>query len=338
MLNQDSWQSDIVVRRWQKDESKTKKLLSDDTEWMKEMLSDLDTVLCYDTARVHTTGLGTGGGMVHLIACDPVLSAQFASYAIVAGGFGTRKTSPKWANCQPGYLPLPIMEIHGDDDKILPYLLNEWESARSRMSVPVWLEEWSERNMCGEADGEPMQGVDGTGTSVTVTKLENGGWMSEAEAYDGAAWRLAKSCPAKDDAPQKTPVEVLLDTKKAEDGTQSGAANDENIEEMLVSSPESFTLLHYRIKDYGHGWPTLQLKAKDGKKTARFFDATALVLDWFKIHRLPEPEGEIVESTDPNIEIESPSAAPKEDEKAETEEQLEKPETKVAEDDGHGEL
>lgn len=248
--------------------------------------------------------------MVHLLACDPELSTKFAAYAIVAGGFGTKAVSPIWAECKPARLPAPILEIHGEDDKILPYLLNDWEPAKSRRAVPHWLDDWSERNGCGEAISDPIEGMDGTGTPVIVTKLEGGGWVSEAEAFGGGILRTAKSCPIlgeataaeeeKDgkngtEASKEESIKKLKEAANEEPAEGSSEAKDKKDEEaieeeLLKTDPSHFTLLHYRIRDFGHGWPLQQIKGSKGSKEERMFDTTDLVVDWFNIHKLPEPE------------------------------------------------
>ncbi|KAE9993826.1 hypothetical protein EG327_003076 [Venturia inaequalis] len=305
----DTWQSDITVSRFQK--SKKSVPSTDDVTFTRTLIKDLDTVICFDTTRVYATGLGTGGGLVHLLACDPVISTQLAAYAIVAGGFGTKSISPIWAECNPARLPAPILEIHGEEDKILPYMLNDWEPAKSRRAVPHWLDDWSERNGCGEAISEPIEGMDGTGTPVSVTKLEKGGWISEAEAWGGGILRTAKSCPILDEAKateakegkaiksekdasedaDKEAIEKLREAANEESGEDSADEKDQSKEEeMLKTDPAHFTLLHYRIRDFGHGWPLQQIKGMKGSKEDRLFDATKIVTEWFSIHNLPEPE------------------------------------------------
>jgi poly(3-hydroxybutyrate) depolymerase len=298
---QDTWQSDISVRRWQKKELTQE--LADDIGFTTQLLNDMDTVLCFDTDKIHAVGLGTGAGMVHLMACDPQLSTRIASFATVAGGFGHPSKGAPWKSCTPARLPIPILSIHGDDDRVLPYLLNEWEPARSRLAVPTWLEEWTERNGCGDAVSDPLEATDGTGTEVRVTKLEGGGWSSEGDAFNGGAMRIAKSCPRigeqkpNIDIPDVLKQEDKLDRSSSDEDDQgseeegikeNGQAKQKMKEEILSSNPKDFTILHYRVRGYGHGWPTLQIKGSEPSRVKeRFFDATALVLDWFKIHQLP---------------------------------------------------
>jgi hypothetical protein len=244
--------------------------------------------------------------MVHLLACDPQLSTRLASFATVAGGYGHPSKAAHWKQCTPARLPIPILSIHGDEDKVLPYLLNEWEAAKSRLAVPTWLEDWSERNGCGEPISDAQDATDGTGTAVKVTRLEGGGWISEGEAFDGGTYRIAKSCPKeKPEMPEASEeekeekVDIPLDVKK-EDGDSDDSEPKKEKEVFLNSNPADFNLLHYRVRNFGHGWPTLRIKGtKNGKKTSHFFDSTALVLDWFKIHELPiEWAGEIPKKED----------------------------------------
>lgn len=213
------------------------------------------------------------------------------------------------------------MEIHGEEDKILPYMLNDWEPAKSRRAVPHWLEDWSERNGCGDAISEPIEGMDGTGTAVIVTKLERGGWVSEAEAWGGGILRTAKSCPilgeakASDTKPNnedsdkdttdntdKEAIKELRDLVSEDSDTDSStpqvSKSEPKEEEMLKTDPAHFTLLHYRIRDFGHGWPLQQIKGMKGSKKERIFDATEIVTEWFNIHSLPAPEVPVEEKKD----------------------------------------
>lgn len=300
--------------------------------------------------------MGTGAGMVHLLACDPQLSTRLASFATVAGGYGHPSKAAHWKKCTPARIPIPILSVHGDDDKVLPYLLNEWEAAKSRLAVPSWLEDWSERNACGEPISEAQDATDGTGTAVKVTKLEGRGWISEGEAYNGGTYRIAKSCPLPkpgDLEEEEEKVDIPLEVKPKDGETEDGDAETKKEEILLTSNPADFTLLHYRVRNFGHGWPNLQIKGtKDGRKTSQLFDTTAIVLDWFKIHELPiEWAGEMPKKEDLNKgekttgpeeakEKKSENGETKVDETKEAEEGEEKAEeTEKSENaDGHSEL
>jgi poly(3-hydroxybutyrate) depolymerase len=240
---------------------------TNDIIFTKLLLRDLENLLCIDTSRIYATGLGTGGGMMHLLACDDHLSTRIAAFAAVAAGFGVPSRKDKqspWNECKPGRAPVPILDIHGGEDRIFGYWLREGENGKSRRIPPHWVEEWAERNGCGEAVDDAVQSTTDQGTFIT--KLEHG-LMSEAAVNAGAVIKTARSCkPVADDA--------LLEAAK----------------------PEDVSVLHYRVKRYGHGWPRLQLKKEDEviiqgtqvKPTGDvYFDTTRTILDFFGAHRLP---------------------------------------------------
>ena len=74
-------------------------------------LDALEGVACVDRSRVFVTGVSNGGGMTARLACE--LSDRLAGAAPVAGGY--RALPP----CHPDR-PLPILEIHGTGDQVVP--------------------------------------------------------------------------------------------------------------------------------------------------------------------------------------------------------------------------
>src|ERR1700753_1577847 len=102
---------------------------TEDLQFVRDLLGDLENLLCIDTSRMYATGLGTGAGMLHMLACDEELSNKFAAFGAVGGGFGiSRDKKSPWFHCKPGRKPIPIAEIHGMDDRIFGYYLKESEN------------------------------------------------------------------------------------------------------------------------------------------------------------------------------------------------------------------
>lgn len=240
---------------------------TNDIIFTKLLLRDLENLLCIDTSRIYATGLGTGGGMMHLLACDSYLSTRITAFAAVAAGFGVPSRKDKdspWNQCKPRRRPIPVLEIHGGEDRIFGYWLKEGENGKTRRIPPHWIEEWAERNGCGDAVGDAVQSETNQGTFIT--KLEYG-LMSEAAVNAGAVMKIARSCKATgDDDPLEDP------------------------------KPKDVSVLHYKLKRYGHGWPRLQLKKEEEviiqgtqvKPTGDvYFDTTKTILDFFSTHRLP---------------------------------------------------
>jgi poly(3-hydroxybutyrate) depolymerase len=233
------------------------------------LLRDIENLLCIDTAKVYATGLGTGAGMLHLLACEETLSNRFAAFAAVGGGFGiSRKATSPWAQCNPGRSPIPIAEIHGMEDRIFGYYLKENENGKSRQIPAHWIEDWADRNGCGSTDGDPIQLEDDEGTFITQL---DPGVLVESVTHSGGAIRTARRCSSKALA------------------IKNGSPN--------VPTLKDIDVLHYKIKRYGHGWPRQQLRKeqtvilndKEVKpKGEVFFDTTKIILDFFKAHELPE--------------------------------------------------
>jgi poly(3-hydroxybutyrate) depolymerase len=87
---------------------------ADDVLFTTSMLDKLETELCIDTAKVFLTGMSNGAMMVYELATHSAAVAnRFAAIAPVAGSplLGYGKVPPSW---------MPIMEIHGSTDNIIP--------------------------------------------------------------------------------------------------------------------------------------------------------------------------------------------------------------------------
>lgn len=243
---------------------------TEDIQFAQDLIQDLQDLLCVDTSRIYAAGLGTGGGMMHVLACDNMLSSQIAAFAAVAGAFGIGKKGHRpWGSCRANRT-VPIAEIHGRDDRIYGYHLNEGENGKMRKIPPHWVEEWADRNKCGDAVGETVQSAKDEATFVT--RLDNG-VMTETIEYRGSAIRKAWKC-FNDNT-----------TVAEQEWVHDGPLKDDNV-----------TVLHYQVKGYGHGWPRLLLRKerdvvfKDAPVKLRggsFFDTTEIILDFFKSHVLP---------------------------------------------------
>ena len=243
---------------------------TEDIQFTQYLMKDLQDLLCVDTSRIYAAGLGAGGGMMHVLACNKMLSSQIAAFAAVSGAFGAGKRGQRpWGSCRANRT-VPMAEIHGLDDRIYGYYLNEGENGKMRKIPGHWVEEWADRNKCGDPIGEREQSS--KDESTFVTRLENG-VMTETIEYRGSAIRKAWKCfDGATTLPEKEWV-------------HDGPLKDENV-----------TVLHYQVKGYGHGWPRLLLRKerdvvfKDVPVKLRggsYFDTTEIILDFFKSHPLP---------------------------------------------------
>jgi polyhydroxybutyrate depolymerase len=107
-----------------------------DIEALERSLDALEGSACIDRGRVFVTGVSNGGGMTARLAC--VFSERLAGVAAVAGGY---RSLPA---CKPER-PLPVLEIHGTGDQVVPY---GGQPPDYRGSVARWLAQWRRIDGC----------------------------------------------------------------------------------------------------------------------------------------------------------------------------------------------
>jgi polyhydroxybutyrate depolymerase len=182
---------------------------TNDVEAIERSLDQLEASVCVDRARVFVTGVSNGGGMAARLGCE--LSERLAGIAAVAGGY---KALPP---CRPAR-PLPVLEIHGTGDQVVPY---RGQPPDYRGSVARWLAQWRRIDHCrGLADRMvPEDGVTeiawrhcAAGTRVEHVRLDGeahdwpGGPTTQPAAGQFAAtwrtWQFFRSLPRR--PPQKT--------------------------------------------------------------------------------------------------------------------------------------
>lgn len=108
----------------------------DDVAYLRKAIATLTAAACADARRVGMTGVSNGGGMTARMACDA--ADLLAAAAPVAGGYSTLP------DCRPRR-PLPILEIHGVRDQVVPY---RGKRADHADAVGRWLRGWLARDRC----------------------------------------------------------------------------------------------------------------------------------------------------------------------------------------------
>lgn len=108
----------------------------DDVAYLRKAITTLTAAACADKHRVGMTGVSNGGGMTARMACDA--ADLLAAAAPVAGGYSTLP------DCHP-LRPLPILEIHGVKDQVVPY---RGKRADHADAVGNWVRDWLARDRC----------------------------------------------------------------------------------------------------------------------------------------------------------------------------------------------
>jgi polyhydroxybutyrate depolymerase len=154
----------------------------DDVALMRALLEEVRTHVNVDTRRVYATGFSNGGYMSYRLACEA--ADIFTAVAPGAGGLqGSYATS-----CSPSR-PIPLLDIHGTLDTLVPYSLQQPS-----------LERIATQNGCSTttaAATQPASGGDTTcvsysgcpsGIEVTGCTIEGGGhvWFGDPSCGTGA--------------------------------------------------------------------------------------------------------------------------------------------------------
>ena len=111
----------------------------DDVAYLRNVITSLTgQAACADPERVYVTGVSNGGGMSARLACDA--ADLLAAAAPVAGGYSTLPA------CEPRR-PLPVLEIHGLRDGVVPY---EGKGSDRAGNVDEFITEWRTRDRCSD--------------------------------------------------------------------------------------------------------------------------------------------------------------------------------------------
>ncbi len=133
---------------------------ADDVGFLSAVIDRVESQASIDARRVYVTGMSNGAIMSGRLACQ--LSDRIAAVAQVAG---TAAVSVA-ASCDPGR-PVPILEIHGTADPLVPYgggtVASMLGGRGDVVSVDGWAAAWVARN--GD-DATPQTTIIGSDTTV----------------------------------------------------------------------------------------------------------------------------------------------------------------------------
>jgi polyhydroxybutyrate depolymerase len=110
---------------------------SNDLRFVSDLLNYLQSTLCIDPTRIYATGFSNGGGMTNELACK--MADRIAAFAPVSGAY-----PPLPGGCDPTR-PVPILEIHGTTDRVVPY---NGSPIKGYPPIQQWLQSWVQHDGC----------------------------------------------------------------------------------------------------------------------------------------------------------------------------------------------
>lgn len=134
---------------------------ADDVGFLSSLIDQLMLDYQIDPNRVYSCGMSNGGFMSYRLACE--LNQRIAAIASVTGSM----VPSNLASCQPSK-PVPVMEIHGTADLVVPY------NGLANLCIPVdsVVAFWTNNNYCDPSftqidlpDSNPLDGC-------TVTRFD----------------------------------------------------------------------------------------------------------------------------------------------------------------------
>jgi polyhydroxybutyrate depolymerase len=108
-----------------------------DVQFVRDLLDNIGSQVCFDPRRVYATGESNGGGMAARLGCD--LSDRIAAVAPVAGGYSTLPRCARTPRAS-------MLEIHGTGDPVVPYT---GRGPSHTGDVMTFVRGWAAANGCG---------------------------------------------------------------------------------------------------------------------------------------------------------------------------------------------
>lgn len=109
---------------------------TEDVAAVRALLGRLQALPCVNSRRIYATGASNGGGFTARLGCE--MADRLAAIAPVAGGYAPL------GPCRPAR-PLPVFEIHGTRDQVVPY---NGRGADQHGSVARFLGQWTKLDGC----------------------------------------------------------------------------------------------------------------------------------------------------------------------------------------------
>lgn len=171
----------------------------DDVGFLLGLITAMEDDEVADTNRLYVTGISDGAIMTHRLICLP--DTPFAAAAALIG----TAHEDHIADCAPSPPPA-VLQVHGDNDQVLPYEGWIYETGRE-VSVAEVMDHWRRLHGCTGQSGEYLEDTDPDDGS-TVARLDWTGCVDEPNVrlfkIKGGGHRVpALDAPQSDDPKRK---------------------------------------------------------------------------------------------------------------------------------------
>jgi polyhydroxybutyrate depolymerase len=179
---------------------------ADDIAFMNALIDQVSTQVSIDPSRVYATGMSNGAIMSGRLACE--LSDRIAAVAQVSGTASVGIA----ATCNPGP-PVPVLEIHGTDDPLVPYgggTVAAMLGGRGEViGVDQWASFWAANNSATEQPATTL------GADTTIRT-----WRGATPASDVVFYRIDGAGHTWPDGMQYLPKFIIGSTTHTFDASE----------------------------------------------------------------------------------------------------------------------
>ncbi|KAI7487265.1 alpha/beta-hydrolase [Hortaea werneckii] len=144
---------DGIKNQWQGDPDAK----SNDVQLVLDLIEKVQNRYCIDKDRVYAVGKSNGGVFAaNVLACHPIAQNKIAAFAGIAGAYyqgsdQNCKPASTHISCAAPRRPVPVLEMHGTADSVIPYKGGPRRS-RCLPSIPHFTTAWAERNGLGKTN------------------------------------------------------------------------------------------------------------------------------------------------------------------------------------------
>lgn len=135
---------------------------TNDLQFTRDLLDELDHAFCIDEERVYSTGLSNGAYMSSRLAC--VMGDRIAAIAPVAGVYYPT---------EPCGDPVPVLAFHGTADAVVPFLGGQVLGILPYAGAPASIALWQDHNGCEAQETtqitEHVRRIDGSGCEAEAS-------------------------------------------------------------------------------------------------------------------------------------------------------------------------